>query len=182
MLAESNVSRLLRRQQCFLVAVADTWCMDAEDASDTGQAGGRSPAQSGVGSWAVGMPIASECAESTKEMFAVLLEALEVNIAFTLKEMSVPGRGPGPRGLTKPDSPCSEPHKEGHQNQLGSRGPNKCVRPKAPCFCSLGGPHVLCSREDWEQLARLVAVESYLAHGPAVGASGHSVLFSQSSR
>lgn len=93
------------------------------------------------------MPVASGCAENTKEMFAVPLEALGVNISFTLKEMSVSGRDPEPGSLTKPDSPRSEPHKGAHQNQLGSRGPNKCVRPKAPCLCSLGGPHVLCSRK-----------------------------------
>ena len=47
---------------------------------------------------------------------------------------------------------------------------------KAYTACYLGGPHVLCSRRLGTAVL-VVAVESYLVHGPMVGASGHSVLF-----
>lgn len=54
--------------------------------------------------------------------------------------------------------------------------------PQGPMSLFPGWATCAVLQEDWEQLARLVAVESYLARGPALGASGHSVPVSQSSR
>lgn len=42
---------------------------------------------------------------------------------------------------------------------------------RLPC---LGWPRVPRSWEDWEQLSRVVAIESYVVPEPAVGTSGHS--------